>query len=187
MDCISITYVHRRHNDNELYADPKSILTCTGPSGEDCISLCSSFSYCSDCTNASTGPPEDTLSSLSSERLAEMTPFRFSPTSFISDTLSLPDFEDESQSLGYLELQREVSCRSGNSKAHRPATYDMVAMSTLSSVSSITLQGDDISLGYDTTSLPEDPFPQGLPPSSASSTIGSPPPSVWVETGAKKK
>ena len=150
-------------------------------------------SYCSECTNTSTGPPEDTLSSLSeSERMTEMTPFRFSPTSFISDTLSLPDYEDESHndscSLGYLELHdRSASIHSGghyggcDEKAHRPSTGDttILAMSSLSSVSSITLQGDDISLGYDSTSLPEDPFPQGLPGiSSASSTIGSPPPSV---------
>lgn len=147
-----------------------------GPTGEDCISLCSNFrygfvirpsyihentvfdfysSYCSECTNTSTGPPEDTLSSLSeSERMTEMTPFRFSPTSFISDTLSLPDYEDESHndscSLGYLELHdRSASINSGghygagcNEKAHRPSTGDttIAAMSSLSSVSSITLQ-----------------------------------------------
>ena len=35
---------HRRY-DNELYANPKSILTCMGPTGEDCISLCSNFRY----------------------------------------------------------------------------------------------------------------------------------------------
>lgn len=67
-----------------------------------------------------------------------------------------------------------------NAHRHGSAQYDNTVgiSSTLSSVSSITLQGDDISLGYDSTSLPEDPFPQGLPTSSASSTIGSPPPSA---------
>ena len=106
-------YNFRKQTDNELYANPRSLTGSTGrPIGEDCISLCSNFSYCSDCTNASTEPPEeDTLSSFSSERLAEdMTPFRFSPTSFISDTMSLPDFDDDAgqcSSFAYLELQRD--------------------------------------------------------------------------------
>ena len=103
----------RKRTDNELYANPKSLIGSTAcPIGDDCISLCSNFSYCSVCTNTSTEPPEDdTLSSFSSERLAEdMTPFRFSPTSFISDTISLPDFDDEAgqcSSFAYLELQRD--------------------------------------------------------------------------------
>ena len=104
----------RKRSENELYANPRSLIGSTErPIGEDCISLCSNFSYFSECTNASTGVPEDeTLSSFSSERLADMTPFRFSPTSFISDTMSLPDFDDDagqsSSSFAYLELQRDV-------------------------------------------------------------------------------
>lgn len=110
---------------------------------DDSISLCSTFSYCSECTNTSTGLTEDTLSTFSEDHA---TPFRFSPTSYLSEySLSLQDLNGEAEK----------------------------KVSTVSSVSSITLQGDDISLDYDATSLPGDPFPQGLP-SSASSTIGSP-------------
>ena len=198
--CRRYQHQHRhghRRDSNELYANPKSLLLSSAAMASkeaDCISLCSSFSYCSDCTNASTGPPDDTLSSLSSsrERLVggldaanDMTPFRFSPTSFLSDTLSLPDYDDESQSsFSYLELpsNAEGGCSSSNSRGHQSRTTDggcsIAAISSLSSVSSVTLQGDDMSFGYDSTSLPEDPFPQGLPASSASSTIGSPPPSM---------
>jgi hypothetical protein len=162
----------------DYYADPKSLIMSS--KGDDCISLCSSFSYCSECTNTTTGPIDDTLSLLSAaaghySNGASAVDLRFSPTSLLSeDTLSFQDYEDDS--LSYLEVQREISCRSSRRGCSR-VLHDMAAMSTLSSVSSITLQGDDISLGYDTTSLPEDPFPQGLP-SSASSTIGSPP-SSW--------
>lgn len=160
----------------DYYACPKSLqVRKSSKQGfDDSISLCSSFSFCSECTNTSTA--QDSISSSSRSLFNEavdLTPLRFSPTSLLSeddDNLSLQFDDDDTQScLSYLEHRRELS--------HVHNRSGIVAMSTLSSVSSITLQGDDISLGYDTTSLPEDPFPHGLP-SSASSTIGSPP-SAW--------
>ena len=144
----------------ELYDNPRHLM-----SNSDCISLCSNFSYCSQCTNTDS-VAEPTSASASSTMsllppLNDEDSLRFSPTSLFSeDSVSLRDFDFD---MPYLEAQRsgrEYSCRS-----LRPE------MSTLSSVSSVTLQGDDLSV--DTISLPEDPFPHGLP-SSASSTIGSP-------------
>ena len=142
----------------ELYDNPRHIM-----SNSDCISLCSNFSYCSQCTNTdSVAEPTSASASMSLlPPLNDEDSLRFSPTSLFSeDSVSLRDFDFD---MPYLEAQRsgrEYSCRS-----LRPE------MSTLSSVSSVTLQGDDLSV--DTISLPEDPFPHGLP-SSASSTIGSP-------------
>lgn len=135
---------------------------------DDKISLCSTFSYCSECTDDIT---DDIPSSNLVTEGDGTTPFRFSPTSFLSDnSLSLHDyFDDEdddetSRSLRYVQMEDNYSA----------ATISNKFMSSVSSVSSMTLQADDtLSLGYDTTSLPEDPFPEGLP-SSASSTIGSP-------------
>jgi len=90
----------------------------------------------------------------------DVTPFRFSPTSFLSETsMSFQDYEDEHGKIGDMA---------------KGASSCLKVASSVSSVSSVTLQGEDtLSLGYDTTSLPEDPFPEGLP-SSASSTIGTP-------------
>ena len=128
----------------------------------DCISLCSTFSYCSECTNTdSILEPADssaTFSSMPKLNEAEDS-LRFSPTSLFSeDSVSLRDFNGAGNA-GY-----SYSTGIGKMQAE---------MSTLSSVSSITLQDQDEDLSIDTVSLPEDPFPNGLP-SSASSTIGSP-------------
>ena len=150
--------------DEDIYNIPRK-LEAKGPV-DDRISLCSTFSFCSDCTD---DVPDDLASSSLVTDGDTNTPFRFSPTSLLSDnSLSLHDYfddeddDDPSRSLLYVQIKD----RSGDS-------HNKI-MSSVSSVSSITLQGDDtLSLGYDTTSLPEDPFPEGLP-SSASSTIGSP-------------
>ena len=147
----------------DIYNTPRK-LDYTREPVDDRISLCSTFSFCSECTD------DIATSNISSSTVTDpnsvTTPFRFSPTSLLSDnSLSLHDyFDDEGGSDSLLYVQIKDSTTTSTNKI----------MSSVSSVSSITLQGDDtLSLGYDTTSLPEDPFPEGLP-SSASSTIGSP-------------
>ena len=100
--------------------------------------------------------PADSSATFSSMPKLNEDSLRFSPTSLFSeDSVSLRDFQGGNAVYSY----------SGMGKMQ-------AEMSTLSSVSSITLQDD---LSIDTVSLPEDPFPNGLPSfSSASSTIGSP-------------
>ena len=165
----------------ELYDNPRHLM-----SNSDCISLCSNFSYCSQCTNTDSNVEltdsvvaAGAASAMSLPQLNDEDSLRFSPTSLFSeDSVSLRDFDFD---MPYLEAQRscrEYSCRSlsGSGKMMLPE------MSTLSSVSSVTLQGDD-DLSVDTISLPEDPFPHGLP-SSASSTIGSPVSSRYLVNSA---
>ena len=168
----------------ELYDNPRHLM-----SNSDCISLCSNFSYCSQCTNTDSNVEltdsvvaTGAASAMSLPQLNDEDSLRFSPTSLFSeDSVSLRDFDFD---MPYLEAQRscrEYSCRSlsGSGKMMLPE------MSTLSSVSSVTLQGDD-DLSVDTISLPEDPFPHGLP-SSASSTIGSPVSSRYLVNSAHLK
>ena len=142
----------RRKTQEDIYNIPRRL-----DAKEDGISLCSDFSFCSDCIE---DPGEEEESSTVTHFcMDDSNPFRFSPTSFLSETsLSFQDFDDDPS-----KVENEPRMHEG-----------MKVVSSVSSVSSVTLQGEDtISLGYDTTSLPEDPFPEGLP-SSASSTIGSP-------------
>ena len=96
------------------------------------------------------------------------------------------DLEDDSLSL--LELQRDLtplylgeniddpSSAATLTAGHGASYMAADTLSTLSSVSSVTLLAgeDDISLTCDTTSLPEDPFPIGLPSMfSTADTAGS--------------
>ena len=140
----------RRKFQEDIYNVPRKL--------DDGISLCSDFSYCSDCTDYP-GEDEEEEPSTMTRFSEDVTPFRFSPTSFLSETsMSFQDYEDEHGKIGDMA---------------KGASSCLKVASSVSSVSSVTLQGEDtLSLGYDTTSLPEDPFPEGLP-SSASSTIGT--------------
>ena len=157
---------------HDIYDNPRNLMM-----NSDCISLCSNFSYCSHCTNtdsnleltdsSASGVANTIPSSLNNPPVAnnDGDSLRFSPTSLFSeDSVSLRDFDFDMPYLEHIRGSRaEYSCGGSSGKM-------IPEMSTLSSVSSVTLQGDDLSV--DTISLPEDPFPNGLP-SSASSTIGS--------------
>ena len=89
-------------------------------------------------------------------------------------SLPPPPSDLDSQSFD-LDLEGEDP---NQTPTHRPISKQPDTISTFSSVSSVTLLHEDALSGYDSASLPGDPFPQGLSPSSSTSTIGSTPPSI---------